>query len=96
VEDFYSKRVNNTATEILLFSVKNINLNKMDHTTATEIMQRVAKRVGVPLGVAKPDDPIYSEGPSIQFMNRPGRPTKPSEKKKATGTAVYKPDLPNY
>jgi len=68
----------------------------MDRTTAIKIMQKAAKRVGVPLGVAAPDDPIYSEGPSIQFMNRPGKSTGSSEKKKVTGSAVYKPDLPPY
>ena len=66
----------------------------MDNTTAFKIMAKLAKEAGVPFRVAGPDDPIYSEGPSIQFMNQSGPPTKHSERKRVTGNAVYKPDLP--
>ena len=66
----------------------------MDNTEAFKIMAKLAKEAGVPFRVAGPDDPIYSEGPSIQFMNQSGKPTEPIVRKKATGTAVYKPDLP--
>jgi len=66
----------------------------MDNTEAFKIMAKLAKEAGVPFRVAGPDDPIYSEGPSIQFMNQSGKPTEPIVRKKATGKAVYKPDLP--
>ena len=66
----------------------------MDNTTAFKIIAEKCKAAGVPFRVAGPDDPIYSEGPSIQFMNQSGKPTEPIVRKRATGKAVYKPDLP--